>query len=142
MGMETVQSIHEKLRKELATYLKTQYIGKNNLLLNALSERLDEQGVLWQTPSVELPPTYEQAEGGISGVKLPDKWMVDFFTSLADKGLGVYHTPFSHQTESLQNAYEGKDLFVSTGTGSGKTECFMWPLIAKLTKEAKTKPQT
>jgi len=139
--METVQSIHEKLRNELATYLKTQYIGKNNLLLNALSDKLDEQGVLWQAPSVELPATYEQAKGGISGLNLP-QWIVDFFVSLADKELGVFHTPFSHQTEALESAYVGKDLFVSTGTGSGKTECFMWPLIAKLATEARSKPQT
>jgi ATP-dependent helicase YprA (DUF1998 family) len=138
--METVQSIHDKLRTELATYLKTQYIGKNNLLLNALSDKLDEQGVLWQTPSVELPATYKLADGGISGLKLP-KWAVDFFASLAARGVGVFPTPFSHQTEALENACVGKDLFVSTGTGSGKTECFMWPLIAKVAEEAKNKQQ-
>lgn len=28
---------------------------------------------------------------------------------------------------ALEAAYEGRDLFVSTGAGSGKTECFMCP---------------
>src|SRR5699024_12388910 len=29
------------------------------------------------------------------------------------------------------------DIFVSTGTGSGKTECFLWPLLVKIAKESK-----
>lgn len=29
-----------------------------------------------------------------------------------------------------------KELFVATGTGSGKTECFMWPMVTKLIAEA------
>ncbi|MDR0919906.1 MAG: DEAD/DEAH box helicase, partial [Oscillospiraceae bacterium] len=137
--METVKTIHEKLRKELSTYLKTQYFGKNNLLLNALSERLEEKGVLWQSPFVELPAAYKQAENGLFGLDLP-KWIVDYFNNLADNNLGVFKMPFSHQIEALEHAYNGEDLFVSTGTGSGKTECFMWPLIAKLTTEAKNNP--
>ena len=138
--MGTVQSIHEKLRSELSTYIKTQYIGKNNLLLNALSEKLDEQGVLWQQPFVELPASYKQAEGGIKGVELP-KWLINFLFALSQKRLGVFKAPFSHQVEALEKAYEGRDLFVSTGTGSGKTECFMWPLITKIVGEAKNTPQ-
>ncbi len=137
--METIQSIHEKLRRELSTYIKTQYIGKNNLLLSALSERLDEKDVLWQTPYVELPAAYKVSEDGLNMPALPN-WIVDFLLELAAKNLGVFNTPFSHQIEALQGAWEGKDLFVSTGTGSGKTECFMWPLITKLANEAKTEP--
>ena len=38
--------------------------------------------------------------------------------------------------QSLEAWYQGRDLFVSTGTGSGKTECFLWPLMGKLADEA------
>jgi len=139
--METVKSIHTKLRQELSTYLKTQYIGKNNLLLTALNDRLEEQGVLWQTPFIELPASYELAPQGLDGLQL-DEWVKIFFNALADKHLGVFKMPFSHQVEALEHAFKGYDLFVSTGTGSGKTECFMWPLIAKITSEAKTSPDS
>ncbi|GHU55255.1 hypothetical protein AGMMS49975_16810 [Clostridia bacterium] len=134
--METVKTIHYKLRTELSTYIKTQYIGKNNLLLSALSDKLDEQGVLWQTPYVELPASYEIAPQGLDGLRLVE-WVKNFFNQLAESNLGVFKTPFSHQIEALEHAFKGEDLFVSTGTGSGKTECFMWPLIAKVTNEAK-----
>lgn len=31
---------------------------------------------------------------------------------------------------------------IATGTGSGKTECFMWPMVTKLIREAKNTPKT
>lgn len=137
--METVRLIHQRLRNELSGYIKSQYIGKNNLMLSALEDDLDKREVLWQTPFVELPASYKLFEGGLNNLDLPE-WMIKFFLQLAEKGLGVYNTPFDHQGTSLERAYKGEDLFISTGTGSGKTECFMWPLIAKLCLEAKTKP--
>ena len=68
--------------------------------------------------------------------------MKHFFSLLSAADLGVYPAPFTHQIEALEAAVAGKDVFVSTGTGSGKTECFLWPLLAKLAAEAYTSPET
>lgn len=137
--METVRTVHQKLRRELTDYLKAQYIRRNSFLLSALENKLDQQNVLWQVPYVEMPATYEIYKPGVNNLCLPN-WLKEFFNEMAEHKLGVYKTPYVHQAQALENAYVGKDLFVFTGTGSGKTECFMWPLIAKLMSEAKTKP--
>ena len=42
--------------------------------------------------------------------------------------------------KALEYFLSGRDLFVSTGTGSGKTECFLWPIISKCFGEAKNRP--
>ena len=63
--------------------------------------------------------------------------MKEYFLQLAEAGIGVFSSPFAHQISALEAAMQGKDLFVSTGTGSGKTECFMWPLLAKMANEAR-----
>jgi len=133
--MQTVQSIHETLRNELADYIKSQYFSKSPQLLSALGDTLDTQDVLWKAPYVELPVLYKSATGGIEGANIP-QWLKGFLNALADNRLGVFKTPFAHQVEALEQAMVGNDLFVSTGTGSGKTECFMWPLISKLCAEA------
>lgn len=39
-------------------------------------------------------------------------------------------------------ALQGRDLFVSTGTGSGKTECFLWPIVARSIDEAANRPDS
>jgi Lhr-like helicase len=52
-------------------------------------------------------------------------------------------TLYQHQWESLRAVIAGekgvrKDIVVTTGTGSGKTECFLLPLLAELARESTT----
>ena len=43
--------------------------------------------------------------------------------------------PYKHQAESWKELANGKSIVVTTGTGSGKTECFMLPLVSDLKKQ-------
>lgn len=134
-------SIHKHLRTELENYIKSQYFGKSPLLLNSVVDNLDTEGLLYQKPFIESSPAYKSTMNGIKQADIPE-WLREFFSELAEAGLGVYQAPFNHQITALEKAYQGEDLFVSTGTGSGKTECFMWPLLAKLAVEAHDSPDT
>ena len=134
--------VHLQLREALENYIKSQYFGKSPLLLSAIQGKLDREGVLYKKPYVESSPAYKTSMHGIQlSEKLPD-WLKGYFNKLADANLGVYPSPFCHQVSALEAAFEGADLFVSTGTGSGKTECFMWPLMAKLASEARNSPDS
>lgn len=42
---------------------------------------------------------------------------------------------YSHQEHALRKGLEGKNIVVSTGTGSGKTESFLMPILAELASE-------
>lgn len=44
-------------------------------------------------------------------------------------------TLYQHQEEAIRKAAEGRNLVVSTGTGSGKTESFLLPILNSLMKE-------
>lgn len=134
-------SVHKQLRSELENYIKSQYFGKSPILLSAVSSHLDDESLLYQKPYIESSPAYKSCQNGILTADLPE-WLKTFMSKLSDAGLGVYSAPFIHQIDALKAAFSGQDLFVSTGTGSGKTECFMWPLLAKLADEAKNSPDT
>lgn len=133
--------VHKYLKSELENYIKSQYFGKSPLLLSTVAGKLDDEGELYQQPYIESSPAYVSVPNGIDNANIPE-WMRTFFKKLADANLGVYTAPFKHQINALETAIEGKDLFVATGTGSGKTECFMWPMMAKLTSEAGNTPET
>lgn len=46
---------------------------------------------------------------------------------------------YEHQWQSLKAAIVNqKDIVVTTGTGSGKTECFLLPILAHLARESRT----
>ena len=53
------------------------------------------------------------------------------------KDQGVFFDPYVHQVQAMKAWSKGADLIVSTGTGSGKTECFLWPIVGHLHKYAK-----
>lgn len=45
---------------------------------------------------------------------------------------------FLHQDRAIEKAVEGKNLVISTGTGSGKTEAFLYPILHHLLKTEET----
>lgn len=134
-------SVHNELKKSLHEYIVSQYFGKSPILLSTVTEKLAEEGVLYQKPYIESSPAYRIIHDGLKKANIPE-WMKEFFEELARAGSGVFSSPFAHQIQALENAVQGRDLFVSTGTGSGKTECFMWPLLAKLANEALKQPES
>lgn len=128
-------AVHRLLLQGLQNYIETQYFGKTPILFNALKPKFEEEGVLYQKPYIEASPVYKKVKDGFNTTNLPE-WLKKFFLDL-----GVYSAPYLHQLKALEAIEQGQDLFVSTGTGSGKTECFLWPLLAKLMHEAKERPK-
>ncbi len=133
--MSGANSIHKVLRTALENYICVQYFGKTPLLLDAVNDIIDKEGLLYRRPYIESSAAYKTVENGLQNAAIPD-WMKSYFADLTEAKLGVHSTPFLHQVKALEAFVDNKDLFVSTGTGSGKTECFMWPILAKLADEA------
>lgn len=44
---------------------------------------------------------------------------------------GYVSNVYGHQEKAIRSIQQGKTTLVSTGTGSGKTECFLYPIISK-----------
>ena len=52
-------SIHQQLRSELEDYILSQYFGKSLILLKAVDEQMDKEGILYQKPYIESSPAYK-----------------------------------------------------------------------------------
>lgn len=60
-------------------------------------------------------------------------------------GLGLYPRPYEHQSQALTaflGDEEAADLVIATGTGSGKTESFLMPVIGTLAIEGAERPDS
>ena len=136
-----VRNTHEALKNKLINYISTVYLGKNDSLRSACLSELEKPGLLYQEPYIEANHAYLTVPDGIKKADLPNDVKL-ILQEMINRNLGVFASPYLHQIESLENYYRGKDLFVSTGTGSGKTECFMWPLATKLLMEQINSPDT
>src|SRR5262249_49699293 len=54
----------------------------------------------------------------------------------------LFNPPYLHQAEAIRGVLvENRSLMIMTGTGSGKTESFLLPILGKLAREARYNPQ-
>ena len=105
------------------------------------NELINEPGTICQPPIIEKTPKYKE----ICGLKeFCEKESVslefnDFINcGLFDNGNIIERKLYQHQYDAIKTAHiERKNIVVTTGTGSGKTECFLLPIIADLLKESK-----
>ena len=142
MNEYSVYNTHESLKDRLIEYIETAYLGKNDELRESCKGLLEGKGILWQEPFIEANPSYLSKRNGIMlSAGIPDD-IKEILYPMIDRKMGVFKDPYSHQIEALEGFYGGSELFVATGTGSGKTECFMWPMVSKLIREAKKNPES
>jgi ATP-dependent helicase YprA (DUF1998 family) len=137
---QTIEQLHGALRD----YIEAAYHVSNPVLVERRREILARVGTIHQTPYIESTPRYEigTAFRSIAGL---DEAATDIFCALSSPSDGlpvvIHDPPFDHQAESVrQSLVNRKSLIVMTGTGSGKTECFLLPILGKLAAEAKSHP--
>ncbi len=139
-----VQQYYEAIRGRLANYIKSDYLANSETLLlyadDLLGKQCGDSTNIAREPYIETSASYKKLKNGIAeSTYIPDH-IKQFFEKLISDKLGVFADPFEHQVFALEHFISGKDLFVSTGTGSGKTECFLWPIISKIVDEAIIRP--
>ncbi len=134
-----VQRTHERLEEQLLRYIETEYLGKNDALRKMCHDELLREGILFRQPYIESSPSYQPGVAWSEFRDIPND-IQKIMQKLSELKLGVYPRPWYHQQESLSRFYQRNDLFVTTGTGSGKTECFLWPMISRLIHEAISTP--
>ena len=97
-------------------------------------------GALLQEPILEAAFPFVEAEptlASLAGTLLHPK-VVDALDQPGDPRIGKDWHPYKHQLEAWRHltAPTPQSILVTSGTGSGKTECFMVPLLHDLAREA------
>ena len=141
MDQYGVKSTYDAITNRLLDYINTEYLGKNDVLRRACEKELQSVGTVFQEPYIGTNPAYLEVEDGLRQADLAED-VKNILLNMAERKLGVFRNPYKHQLEALEAFYQGRDLFVATGTGSGKTECFMWPMVSKLVLEQMHSPET
>ena len=144
MASLTIQQTAEELHKALKNYIEAAYHISNPSLVEQRGRLLDEPGVISQKAYIESTPRYKTGallrEIGI------DPQVLELFESISredgDKQKLVYDPLYEHQYQATKEALvNGRSMTVMTGTGSGKTECFLFPILGKLALEACQHPE-
>jgi ATP-dependent helicase YprA (DUF1998 family) len=132
---QTIQQLHRSLRD----YIEATYHVSNPMLVDQRRQLLEQRGVIHQQPYLESTPRYKTgepfAELGLDPASLEVLSCVT--QAQGDLPLLIHDPPYEHQSlAAKQSLVSGRSLVVMTGTGSGKTECFLLPILGKLAREA------
>jgi ATP-dependent helicase YprA (DUF1998 family) len=131
----------DTIRDNFIRYVKTAFGTRFPTIEDEREALLRTERVLCQEPWIEPLPLYESSGKTIDDLTsddLPymDEDQMNNFKALVKCGLfDANRQLYRHQESTLKKALEGKNCVITAGTGSGKTEAFLLPLFANLTKE-------
>ena len=119
----TEQVVSDFLRYQLSTYAfadQSLYTQMRDLL----SLEQTRATPLLKGPYISLSRTFRQ------GAAL-DRLVSEGVLHPHIHQLSPYPSVYSHQEQAIRAIRAGKTTLVATGTGSGKTECFLFPIISR-----------
>lgn len=124
-----------KITEAYQRYLKTIYPFRDESLRDIFWARLAEPERLVKGPLLEASPPFRT---GLSIAELVSAGVLHSrFQQLCRSETLPYERPlYVHQEKAIRNVVEnGHNLIVATGTGSGKTESFLIPILDYLLRE-------
>lgn len=130
--------VFERIRNNFIHYLETAF-GTRYIDFEAERKHLMKRDrVFARAPWVEPLATYKSADFTIDNIQaipnLNEEELI-IFKRIVKAGLFGSQPMYQHQWEMLTQAMADKHCVITSGTGSGKTESFLLPLFAYLSKE-------
>jgi Lhr-like helicase len=118
-------AIARQIEEDYKAFLRSNFRASDPHLREAFSHALDERNFLIREPYVSLAAPFQLgqplADLGLAPA-VEQRFMEAVFTREP-------HLPYKHQTDATARIRDGLHTIVATGTGSGKTEAFLMPII-------------
>ncbi|MDR0949379.1 MAG: DEAD/DEAH box helicase [Lachnospiraceae bacterium] len=105
-----------QLQEGLSDYIKTTFPMTNPPFKGSIESLLAAKDSVFHEPYVGVRLPFRVAEDVTEG----------FFTAIHPK-----YKPYVHQQRAFERltGEDGRSTLIATGTGSGKTECFLYPIL-------------
>lgn len=130
--IEAAQRIEESYREYIATTIHF----SDPDLQSQLEEILKKDGFLAKGPFLEAAPPYtpSQSVAGLVTCGVLCKSMLSLGNGDREQ-FDPERPLYAHQVKAIHKAVAGRNYAVVTGTGSGKTECFLLPILNDIFSE-------
>lgn len=127
--VDASESIVHTYRRYLMSLLPLQ----DEVLVSRLEKAVSEPGAIAKGPLLEATPPFRS---GSSLRELVDDGVLSpEFRRLFSDALPADRPLYLHQETAIRKAVNGRNLIIATGTGSGKTESFLVPILDALIRE-------
>ena len=108
-------------------YLRSSFQFGNGKLQNLFEEQLEKES-LFKGPYVDLNLPFKRGKNLVELIE--EGALSKSFHKLGD--INFTRPLYSHQEESIFRIGKGHSVIITTGTGSGKTESFLYPILNDL----------
>lgn len=123
----------EKIRTTYINYLKTIKPFQDEELRREFAQAIETQDMLVKGPLLQIALPYLKDKSIHELVN--ERVLSPRFEQLCSDALQYDRKLYAHQVNAIRKAIKGRNLVVSTGTGSGKTETFLIPILDYLLRE-------
>ncbi len=130
MGFNVIQA-SDRIAEKYRRYLKTMFDIKDPVYKGILESKFSTSKAFQKGPYLDVTNSFEK---GRSLEELIQKGIISSEFRKLPKLYNILNLHY-HQEQALLTALKGENMIVSTGTGSGKTECFLLPLLNELMRE-------
>ncbi len=131
----------DQLRQAYLRYLDSPFRVRYPALLDERRDLLDRDRQLYRAPLFEPVAPYVSSGRTVAQACLGLGLSAEVAEFLTVDG-GVFppgRELFEHQMQAWEASMRGEAVVVTTGTGSGKTECYLLPVFAYLIEESRTR---
>src|SRR5579883_1538020 len=134
----TPSEAFEHIKESVIEYLETAYKIAHPAIFEERGDILRQRGIIAQAPFIESTPAFPPSHKLIELEALHPGSVSPGLSALMQHGVPVDRFPlYTHQEEALLAATGDRpNLLVATGTGSGKTESFILPILNDVLREA------
>lgn len=128
-AVQTSESIKATYRRYLSSLLAV----RDPKIDSALRSAIDNTDMLDRGPYLEATPPY--APGKAIQDLVTEGVLAEGFCQLTSAALPFDRPLYVHQEQAIRRVADGRNIVVATGTGSGKTESFLIPILDSLVRE-------
>jgi len=134
--MDNPFELFDEIRRAYVRYLDSPFRLRYDVLLDERRQLLDADRQLYRQPLFEPVAPYESSGLTIAQACAQLGVLADV-AGFTQCGLfPATRRLHRHQFEAWDASRDGKAVIVTSGTGSGKTECFLIPIFASLIEES------
>jgi ATP-dependent helicase YprA (DUF1998 family) len=110
--------IARNLREEYLRLLKTTFRPRQHELREHFDAEIERDGFLTREPFIALAQPFKQSSA-----------LTQLLPETQKRFAPITETPYQHQADACLRILARKPTVVATGTGSGKTEAFLMPIV-------------
>lgn len=135
-----LERIPKRLADAMLSMLRPADAGLRDWLQERLGAYAGVDGAILADPLIECMYRWQSGDETTASLQAKGLLHADFVGAL-ESAAGDYHFPptrklFTHQLAALQATRQGKSILVSAGTGAGKTESFLFPILNDLCEQS------